>query len=106
MVEAEDPRVKMGYLREMCHTKLKTAQELQDEMIANDIQMNQDVRYWWEVNQHHRLWQQLDEALLTLATDSNSEQMDHETFIGKYEWHVRSYLSEAVTHRLIRSTAI
>ncbi len=35
----------------------------------------------------------LDDALLILATDPNPEQMDHDTFIGKYEWHVRSYMS-------------
>ncbi len=45
--------------------------------------------------QHHRLWQQFDDALLTLATDPTSEQMDHDTFIGKYEWHVRSHLESS-----------
>jgi hypothetical protein len=40
-----------------------------------------------------RQWMQFDDELLILATDPNSKQMDHDTFIEKYEWHVRSYLS-------------
>ncbi len=46
MMEAEDPRVRMGYIQEMCQTKLKIAQARQDEMNENDTLMHQDVRYW------------------------------------------------------------
>ncbi len=65
--EAEDSRVSMGYLQEICSTKRKIGQALQDETNENDARMHQDIRFWWDENQRHRLWMKLDDSLMELA---------------------------------------
>ncbi len=71
--KAEDARVRLGYLKETCQciTKRKIGQ-YQDEMNENDVRMPQDIRFWWDENQWHRVWMKLDDALMQLATDPNS----------------------------------
>jgi hypothetical protein len=93
--EAEDPRVRLGHLKEICRTKRKIGQALQDKMNENDAWMHQDIQFWWDENQRHRLWMQLDDSLMELATDLQSEQMDRTALMSMYNWHahiVQTYL--------------
>ncbi len=57
-----------------------------------DARMHQDIRFWWDENLWHRLWMQLDDSLMELATDPHSELMDQTAFMSRYIWHVQSYL--------------
>ncbi len=81
----------MGYLKEICRTKSKIGQALQDEMNENDAWMHQDIRFWWDENQRHRLWMELDDCLMEVATDPQSELMDRNALMSCYNWHVQSY---------------
>jgi hypothetical protein len=90
--EEEDPKVRMRYLKEICRTRSKIAKELQDGMNEHDVRMHQDVRFWWDENQRHVVWHKLDEVLMGMATDPQSELMDRSTFMEIYDWHIQAYL--------------
>ncbi len=87
--------MRMSYLKEMCRTKHQIAKELQDGMNEHDVRMNQDIRFcWdqWDENQRHMLWNKLDDVLMEMATDPESELMDRATCMSIYDWHIQSYL--------------
>ncbi len=61
-------------------------------MNEHDVRMHQDVRFWWDENQLHGVWNKLDDVLMEMAMDPQSESMDRITFMEIYDWHIQSYL--------------
>jgi hypothetical protein len=93
--EEEDAQVRMSYLKEMCRTKHQIGKELQDGMNEHDVRMHQDIRFWWDENheiQRYQMWNKLDDTLMGMATDPDSELTDRTTFMSTYNRHVQSYL--------------
>jgi hypothetical protein len=90
--DAEDPKVRMGYLKEMCRTMQQIGKDLQDGMNKHDVRMHQDVRFWWDENQRHGVWILLEDKLMELAEDPQSEVLDRSTFMEIYNWNIQSYL--------------
>jgi hypothetical protein len=90
--EAEDPKARMAYLREMCRTRNLIAQEIQADTNEQDVRMHQDVRFWWDEIQRHGVWNKLDDILMEIATDPESELQDQSTFMEIYDWHIQAYL--------------
>ncbi len=61
-------------------------------MNEHDVRMHQDIRFWWDENQRHQMWNKLDDILMKIATDPESELMDQTTCMSIYNWHIQSYL--------------
>ena len=61
-------------------------------MNEHDVRMHQDVRFWWDEIQRYQMWNKLDDTLMEMATDPESELMDRTTFMSMYNWHVQSYM--------------
>jgi hypothetical protein len=80
--EEEDAKVRMSYLKEMCRTKHQIGKELQDGINEHDVRMHQDVRFWWDEIQRYQMWNKLDDTLMEMATDPESELMDRTTFMN------------------------
>ncbi len=49
--DAEDPKARMTFLKEMCRTRNLIAQEIRSGMKEHEARMHQDVRFWWDETQ-------------------------------------------------------
>jgi hypothetical protein len=90
--DAEDPKARITFLKEMCRTRNLIAQEIQSGMKEHEVWMHQDVRFWWDETQRHVVWNKLDEILMEMAEDPQTELQDRSTVMELYDWHIQAYL--------------
>jgi hypothetical protein len=90
--DAEDPKTRMTFLKEMCRTRNLIGQEIRNGMKEHEARMHQDVRFWWDETQRHVVWDKLDDDLMAMAEDPQSELKDRSLVMELYDWHVQAYL--------------
>jgi hypothetical protein len=94
MMEAEDPKMRRGYLEEMCRTRLRIHEIQRDILYEDDgidARMHQDVKYWWNYIQEYEVWWKLQKSLEDFGHDPQTERMGHAEFQLKYEQMVSDY---------------
>ena len=93
--DAEDNKARMIYLKEMCRTRNLIGREIHASMHEHEARMHQDVRFWWDETQRILVWDKLDEILMEMAEDPESELRDRSEIMELYEGHIQAYMDRS-----------